>query len=568
MKQNFRYAGAVLAATVLVAPVVTAPGASAVVNPASCMNSSAGSARVTTWKSGSGWGANIYSDPAMSTARGDIRAVRISFPPHVELEDPGARFPDMDTYQFRTNPGNAYAPVPGYGGTDSNGRPTLFVYLPSAYVDHSVPLQITKDDPADSLPLQARTATSEVVADLFDDPPAEVSFALRYELGETTHAMRTHLQEGDFGYGTKYVGPDGEVHFENLTPCAEMTFSFDDPPKFSKFLPTKPITFAAPRPGETSDLGEHLVEYERGSLRFTVKETDGSPAAGKSVTVETPNGTLSRTAGANGVVTIPNARPGSYTIASTGTAGEALRKTVFLKPGENRTETATFVRPAATSAQSTATVTYTTNAATTVTGAPRTSTVTEAYSTTIGAPTVSTTVTEPAVTEMLQPATVTVTTAPMTAETIALSGLATTVTPVPVIRTLSPSEVTVTDMQQETATKTSTVLVSGQTREATVTRTVVATAARPVVTAVVEATQTSTSHRPVTTTARHLTTSKATSTARATETVVVDSTGTPVLTAVALAIAAASLGGAVATALGRVPAVANVQHLVASIGGK
>lgn len=567
MKKNQRFVGAVLATAVLAATAVTAPGASAVVNPSSCMSSSAGDAPVTIWRPNNGWGANIYADPSMSTARGDIRAVRISFPPNAELENPEAKFPDMGVYQFRMNSSDAYTEVPGYGGTDSNGLPTLFVYLPYAYVDHLHTLQITKDDPDETLP-QARNSWSGVQAEFFDDSPAEATLSLRYELGETTRAMRTHLQEGDFGHGTKFVGPDGEVHFENLTPCAEMTVSFDAPPKFSKFLPTKPISFAAPRPGETSDLGEHLVEYERGSLRFTVKETDGTPAAGKSVTVETPNGTLSRTAGADGVVTIPNARPGSYTITSTGTAGEALRRTVFLKPGENRTETAAFVRPAATSAQSTATVTYTTNAAATVTGAPRSSTVTETFSTTIVAPTVTTTVTELAVTELLQPATVTVTTAPMTTETIALSAPATTVTPTVATQTLSPSEVTVTEMHQETTTNTSTVRVPGQTRVATVTRTVVATAARPVETAVVEATQTSTLHRPVTTTSRHLTTSKATSTTRATETVVVDSTGTPVLAAVALAIAAASLGGAVAAALGRVPAVANVQQVVASIGGK
>ncbi|WCZ38422.1 hypothetical protein CJEDD_04035 [Corynebacterium jeddahense] len=554
---------AALTATTI-APVV-APPAAAVENPASCLGQPRAYVNSSVVDLSDGWLANVYVDERVttSTAPGFTAAV-VSFPGHITLEDENARFPSADFYEVRYTPQTEYQRVPGYGSVDETGRPILYVFLPMR--TKGLGTILIRKDGSHNLPTPRGTRSVE--ARLFTIPPAFVDGRVVNEFGNPEPRLGANLQVDGVTVASTRPRLDGAFEFGHVAPCVPASVQLDAPPKYSGFRPHQPVSVGILNPGQSSALEDVTMPYERGSISV-VYDDNPDPSAGFPVfDVTGPAGRKTYT-GYNGRLYFGNAQPGEYLITSEGTgrySGMTLRKRVFLKPGENLTVDARYAPVSGVSAPGTATTTQVVSRTTAVTPPARTTTatvaqpVTETWTTTqVAAPTTRT--------ETAPATTVTSTKATPATATVRLTE-AVTVTPDPVTVTEVPARLTSTETTTVNRTYTTTSFRPQPLITAPRVATATSTASAPAVTRTVDVTDTTVTSEVVTATRMNTVTTTQRSTEVVTETAVVDTKGNLIAAGVALAAAALTLGGAVAAAIGAVPGLADVQKLVAPIGGK
>lgn len=385
-----RVVGAALAAAVAASAV--APVADGAM-PAVCSNEREAQTNATIWDPGDGWAINIY--PGVSNA-GQFNAVKISVWDTTRTGDNRGAFPQTATYSVRTNSSAEYVDALGYGGVDAEGNPTLLVFLPEAYDTTSEgTLQIKLEDPDHALPASGTTGT-RALATLYTAGAAQASIRTLDEFGEPTQRIPVSVKAEEFTFPASRHSADGTVHFDHVLPCTPATVEFGVP-KYSKYVAADAVSSDGLAPATMSDLGTRTIPFEPGSLSVSVSNADGQRAMNQAIQVEGPGGAQTLTTNDGGLLTLSNARPGTYTFSATSN-GTTLRKTVFLKPGEDLSESAKFVAAPGSGTQSTTTVTSTVVVSETVT--PPMATVTQVRSVTV-------TRTVPATTETGAPVVVT-----------------------------------------------------------------------------------------------------------------------------------------------------------------
>lgn len=385
-----RVVGAALAAAV--AATVVAPVADGAM-PAVCSNEREAQANATIWDPGDGWAINVYSD---FVGAGQFNAVKIAVWDTSRTGDDRGAFPQAATYRIRTNASDEYVDAPGYGGVDTDGNPTLLVFLPETYDTNSAgTLQIKLEDPDHALPASGETGT-RALATLHTAGAARASIRTLDEFGDPAQRVPASVKADDFTFPASRHDADGTVHFDHVLPCTSATVEFGVP-KYSKFVAADAVSSDGLVPATTSDLGAQAIPFERGSLSVSVSNADGQRSMNQAIQVEGPDGTQTVTTNDGGLLTLPDARPGTYTLTAT-SDGATLRKTMFLKPGEDLSEYAAFRAAPGTGTPTTTTVTSTVVASETVTPPPVTTT--QVYS-------VTETRTVPATTETGAPVVVT-----------------------------------------------------------------------------------------------------------------------------------------------------------------
>lgn len=556
---------AALTATTI-APVVAPPAAAAM--PAECANQRSALANAQLYHSGDSWGANIFGEQSdFGRDQTRVNAVKISVYEYSGSRTSSKSFPSYASYQVRTSPSSNYFAAPGYGGVDARGLKSLYVFLPQSYVDKTQTLQISLYDPNEELPTSVSSGNGAEVT-LYTANSASALVSLKEEFGDPVPNTDLTLTSDGINFGTIPTSEAGRVRFPTVPACQPFTVTAAQPPRHSKYLQLDPVKRDGLAPVRETDLGVQTVRYQRGSISV-VYDDNPDPSAGFPVfEVTGPSGTVSRS-GYNGRFYLGDAQPGEYLITSEGTgrySGMTLRKRVFLKPGEDLTVDARYAPVSGVSAPGTATTTQVVSRTTVVTPAARTQTatvtqpVTETRTTTqVAAPTTRT--------ETAQATTVTSAKATPATATVRLTETV-TVTPDPVTTTEVPARLTETETTTVSQTRTTTSFRPQPLITATRVATVTSTAPAPAVTRTVDVTDTTVTSEVVTATRMNTVTTTQRSTEVVTETAVVDTKGNLIVAGVALAAAALTLGGAVAAAIGAVPGLADVQKLVAPIGGK
>lgn len=405
-----RVVGAALAAAVAASAV--APVADGAV-PEVCSNEREVQTDATIWNPGNGWAINVYPHEPVT---GQFNAIKIAVWDTSRTGDDRGAFPQTATYRVRTNADDEYVDAPGYGGVDADGNPTLLVFLPATFdADSPGAPQIKLEDPDHALPASGTTGT-KALATLYTAAAARASIRTLDEFGDPAQRIPVSVKADDFTFPASRHSADGTVHFDHVLPCTPATVEFGIP-KYSKFTAADAVSSDGLAPATVSDLGTRTIPFEPGSLSVSVSNADGQRAMNQAIQVEGPGGAQTLTTNDGGLLTLPNARPGTYTFSATSN-GTTLRKTVFLKPGEDLSESAAFVATPGTGTQTTTTVTSTVVASETVTPLPVT--VTQVRS-------VTETRTVPATTETGAPVVVT-STAPQPVVTHAPSVATTTQT--------------------------------------------------------------------------------------------------------------------------------------------
>lgn len=556
---------AALAATTI-APVIAPPAAAAM--PAECANQRSAPAHTQLYHSGGSWGANIFGEQSdFGRDQTRVNAVKISIHEGAGSRSQDKAFPGYAAYQVRTSPSSTYFAAPGYGGVDARGLKSLYVFLPQSYVDKTQTLQISLHDPNEKLPTSVSSGNGAEVT-LFTANSGSSLVSLEEEFGDPVPDTALTLTSDGIDFGTITTSEAGRVRFPTIPACQPFTVTAARPPRHSKYLQLDPVKRDGLAPGREMDLGVQTVRYQRGSISVVYDDNPDPNADFPVFEVTGPAGRKTYT-GDNGRLYFGNAQPGEYFITSEGTgrySGMTLRKRVFLKPGEDLTVNARYAPTSGVSAPETATTTQVNTSTTVVTPSARTTTatvtqpVTETRTTTqVAAPTTKTE-TAPATTVTSAKAT------PSTA-TVRLTE-AVTVTPDPVTTTEVPARLTATETTTVNRIYTTTSFRPQPLITATRVATVTSTASAPAVTRTVDVTETSATPQVVTVTRLNTVTTTQRSTEVETETAVVDTKGNLIAAGVALAAAALTLGGAVAVAIGAVPGLADVQKLVAPIGGK
>lgn len=565
--QRFCLSTATVAALAASTGAVVAPTAAAAM-PDECANQRSAIANTQLYHSGGSWGASIFGEQSnFGRDQTRVNAVKISIYERTGSRSPEKAFPAYATYQVRTSPFSTYFDAPGYGGVDAQGRKSLYVFLPHSYIDKTQTLQISLNDPNKDLPISVGSGNS-AEATLITAGPASASVSLEEEFGNPVSSLDLTLTSDGIDFGKITTGATGRVVFGTVPACQPLTVTAAQPPRHSKYLQLEPVGRDGLAPGRDTDLGVQTVRYQRGSISVSYEDKPDPSAGFQYFEVEGPNGTVSRPS-YNGRLYLGAAQPGEYLITSTGNgrySGMTLYKRVFLKPGEDLNVKAQYVPASGVSAPETETATKVVSRTTVVTPPIRTTTatvtqpVTETRTTTRVAAPATKTETAPA-------KTVTSTEPTPAAATVRVTD-AVTVTPDPVTTTEVPARLTATNTTTVSQTRTTTSFRPRPLVTATRVATVTSTATAPAVTKTVDVTETSVTSKVLAATRLNTVTTTQRSTEVVTETAVVDTQGNLIVAGVALAAAALTLGGAVAAAIGTVPGLADVQKLVAPIGGK
>lgn len=383
-----RVVGAALAAAVAASAV--APVADGAM-PAVCSNERTGETLAQIWGGSDFWAVNVFGDQS-TIGQAQINAVEISMHQSTWDRRPEGEFPLVATFEVRTNTAADYVDTVGYGGVNANGVPVLYVFLPEPYDTTSDTLQIRTYDPDQTLP----SPSTGAFATLHTASAAQASLKTLDEFGEPAQQIPVSMRSGVYTIPEFRRGLDGTIHFDPVPACMSTTVRFGTP-KYSKYVTAENIQSEGLAPATMSDLGTRTIPFEPGSLSVSVSNADGQRAMNQAIQVEGPGGAQTLTTNDGGLLTLSNARPGTYTFSATSN-GTTLRKTVFLKPGEDLSESAKFVAAPGSGTQSTTTVTSTVVVSETVT--PPMATVTQVRSVTV-------TRTVPATTETGAPVVVT-----------------------------------------------------------------------------------------------------------------------------------------------------------------
>lgn len=403
-----RVVGAALAAAV--AATVVAPVADGAM-PAVCSNERTGETLAQIWESNDFWAVNVFGDQS-TIGQAQINAVEISMHQSTWDRRSEGEFPLVATFGVRTDTSADYVDTVGYGSVDANGVPVVYVFLPEPYDTTNGTLQIRTYDPGQMLP----SPSTGAFATLHTASAASAALKTLDEFGDPAQQIPVSMRSGVYTIPESRSDTDGTVHIDPVPACMSTTVEFGVP-KYSKYVAADAVSLDGLAPATASDLGAQTIPFERGSLSVSVRGADGQPAMNQAIQVEGPGEAQTLTTNDGGLLTLPNARPGTYTLSATSN-GATLRKAVFLKPGEDLSESAAFVATPGTGTQTTTTVTSTVVASETATPPPVT--VTQVRS-------VTETRTVPATTETGAPVVVT-STAPQPVVTHAPSVATTTQT--------------------------------------------------------------------------------------------------------------------------------------------